>query len=512
MSKPNRNYFDLSHDVKMTCNLGELIPTCLVECVPGDKFSLEGNALVRFAPLIAPVMHQLNCTIHYFFVPKRIMWAGWEKWITGDPDAGLHPTVTLPQVADAWNDYGTLGDYLGLPIPDDINTPDQNETVSAFPFMAYQKVWYEFYRDQNNITITGDMEGLMEDGLSDGDNTAQEGNLNTLRRRAWEHDYFTACLPFAQKGTAVNLPIGASTIEVNPDKPSGSAGTFRNATGDSASTGDIENLAATGVIASGSVPQYYDPQGTLISGATDTTINELRRAYALQRWLEKNARGGTRYAEHILMHFGVKSSDARLQRPEYITGSRSPVQISEVLATATNESASIPQGNMAGHAISVNAGNYGTYFCEEHGYIIGIMSIMPKPAYRQGIARHWQKVADATQHYWVDFAHIGEQEVLKTELYAYKDHEEPTFGYIPRYSEYKYEPSRISGEFRNTLGYWTFGRVFDGDGPVLNAEFIECNPTNDPFAVISADEDHLYCHVYNKIGASRLMPKFGNPI
>lgn len=510
MQKPDRNFFDLSHDVKLTCNLGELVPTCLIETVPGDKFSLEGRALVKFAPLIAPVMHQLNCTIHYWFVPKRIMWPGWEKWIVSDDDAQEHPSVTLPSSANNLNEPGSLGDYLGIPIPGDIESPDQNEVVSAFPYMAYQKIWYEFYRDQN-LQIDVALDNLMKNGLQPGtQDPTNESVLAPLRRRAWEHDYFTSCLPFAQKGAAVNLPIGSSVIGVNPDKPSGAAGTFRNAVGDSASTGDVENLAASGVIVGGQ-DQYYDPQGTLVSGATDTTINELRRAYALQRWLEKNARGGTRYAEHILMHFGVKSSDARLQRPEYITGSKSPVMISEVLATATEATEEIPQGNMSGHAISVNAGNYGSYFCEEHGYIVGIMSVTPKPAYRQGIARHWQKIADATQHYWSDFAHIGEQEVLKTELYAYKEHAEPTFGYIPRYAEYKYEASRVCADFRGSLAFWTFGRVFENT-PALNAEFIECNPTNDPFAVLSTETDHLYCHVHNKIGGSRLMPKFGNPI
>lgn len=485
--------------------MGELVPVALIETVPGDKFSIEANALVRFQPLIAPVMHRIDCTIHYWFVPKRIMWSGWEAWIVGDPDAEEHPYVTLPSTADDWNDYGTLGDYLGLPTPDDVTAPDINEVVSAFPFAAYQMVWNEFYRDQNlqNDLFPGAV-------LQDGDNTSQGSTLNSLRLRAWEHDYFTSCLPFAQKGQAVSLPIGASVVEVVDPTVPGMVGTFRDSTSNSATTGDVENLAATGSTVAGQ-PVYYDPQGTLVTGATETTINELRRAYALQRWLEKNARGGTRYAEHILMHFGVKSSDARLQRPEYITGSKSPVMVSEVVATATNSTEIIPQGNLAGHAISVNAGNRGSYFCEEHGYIIGVMSVMPKTAYRQGIAKHWRKIADPTQHYWSDFAHIGEQEVLKSELMAYIDHAEPTFGYIPRYAEYKYEASRVSADMKASLGFWTFGRVF-GTAPALNEDFIQCVPTNDPFAVTADETDHLICHVYNKIGGSRLMPKFGNPI
>jgi len=239
-----------------------------------------------------------------------------------------------------------------------------------------------------------------------------------------------------------------------------------------------------------------------------TTINDLRRAFRLQEWLEKNARGGTRYIENILMHFGVRSSDKRLQRPEYITGLKTPVIISEVLNTsATDQEA---QGNMAGHGVAVSTGKYGNYFCEEHGYIIGIMSVMPQPAYQQGIPKTYLK-SDPLDFFWPSFAHIGEQPVTNNELYAYTATAEDTFGYVPRYAEYKYQASRVAGDFRTVLDYWHLGRIF-ATQPALNDTFIECTPDQcERIFAVQDGEDNLYCQIMHKIKAVRPMPKFGTP-
>jgi hypothetical protein len=240
-----------------------------------------------------------------------------------------------------------------------------------------------------------------------------------------------------------------------------------------------------------------------------TTINDLRRAFRLQEWLEKNARGGTRYIENILTHFGVKSSDKRLQRPEYITGVKSPVVISEIVNT-TGQTEGLPQGNLAGHGVSVSSGRSGSYFCEEHGYIIGIMSVMPKTAYQQGIPKTFLK-NDTLDYFWPSFAHIGEQPVTNNEIYAYTASAEDTFGYVPRYAEYKYMPSRVAGDFRTTLDYWHLGRKF-ATQPSLNSAFVNCDATKRIFAVDDPEGDSLYCHVLNKIKAVRPMPKFGTPM
>ena len=370
------------------------------------------------------------------------------------------------------------------------------------PMAAYQAIWNEYYRDQN-------LQTEVDYKLIDGDNTDSYRWI-TIRNRCWEHDYFTAALPFAQKGQAVDIPLGEGTVEWNPTNPGAGNPRIRGVVSGLDNTGDLAAAAGQLQNTGGGVQPAlgYDPNGTLTTTIEPTTINDLRRAFKLQEWLERNARGGTRYIENILSHFGVKSSDKRLQRPEYITGAKSPVVISEVLNTTGTET--LPQGNMAGHAYSVNAGNYGSYYCEEHGYIIGVMSIMPKTAYQQGIPKHFLKYEDFTQYYWPTFAHLGEQEVLNKELYV--DHSTPngTFGYVPRYSEYKYQPSRVAGDFRTTLDFWHLGRIF-ATQPSLNAAFVECNPGKRIFAVEGAT-DSLYCHVMNKVKAVRPMPKFGTPM
>jgi len=370
-------------------------------------------------------------------------------------------------------------------------------------------------RDQNLVTA-------IDYKLVDGNNSVtgtQLTNLLTLRKRAWEHDYFTASLPFAQKGPAVDIPLGDVVLKTDWElNLNGKYPAFQNMSDVAQSSGaisasqDLYNAVQTPSISNGATnptnkPLVYNPNGSLET--QPTTINELRRAFKLQEWLERNARGGTRYVENILAHFGVKSSDARLQRPEYITGTKSPVVISEVLNT-TGTTGQLPQGNMAGHGVSVTGGKYGNYYCEEHGWIIGIMSVMPKTAYQQGLPKMFQKL-DNLDYFWPSFANIGEQAVQESEIYIDSNTPTNTFGYVPRYAEYKYMPSRVAGDFRTTLDYWHLGRKF-ATKPVLNQTFIECDPavTKRIFAVTST-QDSLYCHIYHKIMAVRPMPKFGTP-
>jgi hypothetical protein len=494
LSKPKKNVFDLTHDVKLSANMGNLTPILTMECVPGDKFDLSCESLIRFAPLVAPVMHRMDVTMHYFFVPNRILWDNWEKFIT---DANSEHVAPYIQINQDYNDTAELReslrfmDYMGVPpIPGGATS----QRVNSLPFAAYQCIYNEYYRDQNLIAP---VDYKLTDGAPSGLPKILE--LTRLRKRAWEHDYFTASLPFAQKGAAVDIPIGL----VEGDLPvylNSSNGTTLN--GSPASV----NVGAQGGRTDVPVDSLYaDTSNATIE---PTTINDLRRAFRLQEWLEKNARGGTRYIENILTHFGVKSSDARLQRPEYITGVKSPVVISEVLQTGQSDTT--PQGNMAGHGISVTSGRAGSYFCEEHGYIIGIMSVMPKTAYQQGIPKTFLK-NDSLDYFWPSFANIGEQPVTKNEVFAYTSSANDTFGYVPRYAEYKYMPSRVAGEFRTTLDYWHLGRIFSTE-PNLNQTFVECNPTTRVFAVEDVEGDHLYCHVLNKIRAIRPMPKYGTPM
>lgn len=512
MTAPGKNVFDLSHDVKMTAQMGKLYPTLVMECVPGDSFSIGCESLLRFAPLIAPVMHRIDVTMHYFFVPNRIIYPNWEKWIFNErPDGEELPYFSV--VAPA---FGVANmkfmDYMGIPPNPGANT----SFVSALPMMAYTKIFNEYYRDQNlypdlqpylDAVTPGNINAITVDG-----NTLVTAFCN-LKPRAWEHDYFTACLPWAQKGEAVDIPLG--TVSLDPD----ATGTprFEDATGISGTGALSQTFPGVNyqveVAGAAGTKQFYNPDGSLT--VESTTINDLRRAFRLQEWLEKNARGGTRYAEGVLAHFGVFGGDARLQRPEYITGTKSPVIISEVLNTSgqvdeAGDPVGPPQGSMAGHGVSVTTGQYGRYSCKEHGYIIGIMSVMPKTAYQQGIPRTYQKISDPLDYYWPSFANIGEQGVINQEIYAYTANNGGIFGYIPRYSEYKYMPNRVAGNFRDTLSYWHLGRIFSS-APVLNIDFINCNPRTDIFAVEDPEVDNLYCHVFHKIKAVRPMPKYGNP-
>jgi hypothetical protein len=490
MTKPQKNVFDLTHDVKLSTNMGELTPILTMECVPGDKFDLSCESMIRFAPMIAPVMHRMDVTMHYFFVPNRILWDNWEKFITNANSGIVAPYFTYSNLFT--NVYKKYLDYMGIPP----NIGGQPQNLNMLPLAAYQCIYNEYYRDQN---LQAPIDYKLTDGIQN--SRTDFTDFLTLRKRAWEHDYFTASLPFAQKGPAVDIPLGSVSGEAAVYANNASAGTTLDGT-----PYDISVDNNTSSLPIGANQLFASADSMEVQ---PTTINELRRAFRLQEWLEKNARGGTRYIENILAHFGVKSSDSRLQRPEYITGVKSPVVVSEVLQSGQSDTT--PQGNMAGHGISVASGRSGSYYCEEHGYIIGIMSVMPKTAYQQGIPKTYLK-NDPLDYFWPSFAHIGEQEVTLNELYAYTVNANDTFGYVPRYAEYKYMPSRVAGDFRTTLDYWHLGRIFDSE-PALNSDFIECNPesTSRIFAVEDPDAQKLYCHVLNKIKAVRPMPKYGTP-
>ena len=542
LRRPKRNVFNLSYENKLTMNMGELVPIMCMPIVPGDKFRVNTEALVRLAPLVAPMMHRVNVYTHYFFVPNRLVWSEWEDFITKGIDGEDAPVLPCFELGSSWPGNvrnqvvnGSLWDYLGLPsarsiggsaVVEDANGVDYPSgfRVSSLPFRAYQLIYNEYYRDQN---LTESVDIPLKSGIEN--NWDDIKRLLSLRRRAWEKDYFTSALPWLQRGPEVTVPLngGRSGIDVYYQGAGASAQQWKDADGRTwtgsavydgtfiAKPGDSTGLNAqfVGTQQLGNRAPELDPNGTLKVDLDEAgvSIQDLRTSNALQRWFERNARGGSRYIEQILAHFGVRSSDARLQRPQFLGGGKMPIAVSEVLQTSSTDATS-PQANMAGHGISAGVNNGFKHYFEEHGYVIGLMSIMPRTGYQQGVPRDFTKF-DNMDFYFPEFAHLSEQEIKNKELYVSNDptYNEGTFGYTPRYAEYKYHESEAHGDFRSNMAFWHLNRIFS-EKPNLNTKFVECNPSNRVFATSQTQDDKFWVQIYQDVKALRLMPKYGTPM
>jgi hypothetical protein len=477
---PSSSGFDLSHSKTLSMDMGYLVPHLVHEVLPKDNTYGRSEHLVRLAPLVAPVMHRIDVWQHFFFVPNRLLWNQWEDFITGGRQGTTAPVMPTVTLATAEHANGTLADYLG------ITTASGSLSVSSLAFRAYLQIWNDYFRDPN---------------LEDPKDITDDSLIKPLRQRAWEKDYFTSCLPWEQRGVEVdvNMTPDSSTPAVLR-KVSGGAFPADGTIGSESSI-DGELQMKSGTDSGANV--YLDPN-------LSVTLNQLRESAALQRFLEANARGGPRYIEQIAMHFGVKSSDARLQRAEFLGSSKTPLTISEVLNTSAT--ATDPQGNMAGHGVSVGEEGTFKHFAEEHGFIMGITSILPKTSYNQGVPRHFDR-SSRTDYYWPEFANLGEQEVLNKELYwidGNPTHNQGIFGYQQRWAEYKYVQDSVHGDFRNSnLDHWHMARQFSS-APSLNTDFVRADPTNRIFADTSS-EHKVWCQVYNSLKASRAMPYFSIP-
>ena len=503
-----RSKFSLSHYVLKTCKMGYVLPVGLVEVLPGDSFRHATSVFMRLAPMLAPVMHPVTVRIHHWFIPTRLLWDDFEDFITGGPtntDVSEFPTVTAPSGGFA---VGSLADHLGLPPKID------GIEVSALPFRAYNLVYNEWYRDQ-------DLETEKALSLESGPDTT---TATDLLRCDWERDYFTTARPWPQKGPDVSVPVnsvvGALDIVPSGDgKPTfkfAGSQTALSAYSSAVSPANQKQIQTTESLnlQVGLHDMYWqnpklqlrDPSGATTLGSVN--VNSLREAFALQRFAEHRAMYGSRYVEY-LRYLGIKASDARLQRPEYLGGGKQTIQFSEVLQTAEGTD---PVGTLRGHGIAAMRSNRYRRFFEEHGFVLSIMLVRPKAIYMQGIPRSWlRRVRE--DFFQTELQNIGQQEVYTKELYgaasAGQDGGLKVFGYQNRYDEYRGHESYVCGEFRDILDYWHLARSF-GNEPVLNADFISATPSERIFA--AQQNDQLYCMINHSLQARRLMSKFGNPI
>lgn len=495
-----RSKFSLSHYKLLSCDMGELVPVALTEVLPGDTVQQSTSLLVRVSPLLAPVMHPVHVRVHHWFVPHRIVWEDFEKFITGGPDgfdASVFPTIALtgPQTA-----VGSLSDYLGIPIGVD---PLE---VSALPFRAYNLIFNEWYRDQDLIDE-------LELSILSGPDT---DTIIDLQNVSWEKDYFTSSRPWTQKGPEVTLPLAGEAPITGIGKGTQTWGGSRQAF-ETDGTGSSTYTTASDMGGTAGDNEFFaeqDPDNpgfpnirADLSGVSATTINDLRLAFALQRYEEARARYGSRYTEY-LRYLGVKSSDARLQRPEYLGGGKQTIQFSEVLQTATDqiEPETDFVGTLRGHGIgAVRSRKYRRFF-EEHGYVLSLLSVRPKTMYTQGLARTWSR--RTKEDFWQkELEHIGQQEIINKEIFADHTTPEGVFGYQDRYDEYRRSESSIAGEFRTTeLDFWHMARVFASD-PTLNASFVTSVPTKRIHAVET--NDVLWVMARHSIQARRMLSKMG---
>lgn len=497
-----RSKFSLSHYKLLSQKMGVLVPISWFEALPGDTIQMSTAALIRCAPLVTPVMHPVHVRIHHWFVPNRIIWDNWENFITGGPDgmdASAHPYINFassPAVS-------SLADYMGVP-----TASLSNLHVSALPFRAYALIFNEWYRDQDLVT-------QLAISKADG---ADSTTSTALANCAWEKDYYTSSRPWEQKGPSVTLPIAgtapvvglgagganvaSSSVQYDSEGnaiPTGTHGWF----GSAVWVNDAINSAGTAGTGGHQPAAFAD-----LAQATGVDINQVRLAFALQRFEEARARYGSRYTEY-LRYLGVRSSDARLQRPEYLGGGRQTIQFSEVLQTS--ETGTTPLGQLGGHGISALRSNRFRRFFEEHGIVMTLMSVRPRTIYSNPVQRGFLRglsvngMSGTKEDYWQrELQHIGQQQINGLEVDVSAG--DSGFGYQDRYDEYRRIESSVSGLFRTTLDNWHLARVF-GSPPALNSTFVQCVPTTRVFA--DETDDNLYVMAQHSIQARRLISKVG---
>ena len=484
-----RSVFNRSHDLKTTFDAGYLVPIFVDEALPGDTFTLNTTAFGRLATPINPIMDNIHVETFFFAVPHRLVWDNWEKFCGEQTNPGDSTDYLIPTVTTSVTN-SSLYDYMGVPTGVSL-------TFNNLVGRAYNLIWNEWFRDENlQDSVTVDK--------GDGPDTASN---YTLLKRGKRHDYFTSCLPWPQKGDAVNLPLGGQA----PVATDGAISSVQNVYSTVAS--DNRYLYTDGAIVK--LANYSSGTDTLyadLSSATAATINELREAFQIQRLYERDARGGTRYTEIIQSHFGVTSPDARLQRPEYLGGGRDRINIHPISQTSSTDTTT-PQGNMSAFGTTGFGGHGFSKSFTEHSVIIGLINVYADLTYQQGLNRMFSR-QDRWDFYWPALAHLGEQAVLNKEIYAQGTAaDDSVFGYQERFAEYRYKPSMVTGQMRSnyatSLDVWHLAQDFTAL-PALNASFIEENPPIDRVIAVPS-EPHILLDAYFDLKCARPMPTYSVP-